>query len=785
MRKFANLESGPRGELTYPQILLVPRTRVFRWVSRCHADPRNSTDANTGYFTGKLGLGRLSGLVLLLALSSPIASLCSPTAVTDSSQPKNVLVLYPFNDTHLLAPFDALKLAVHARVSVPVNFFVEYMEADRLEDPEYEKSFSQSLQAVYRKQHLDAVIVSTTPALYFALNHRDQLFPGVPIVFNHLPDRRLPNQVSWPGVTGVTMSLDIHGSVDLVFRLQPDIQNLAIVTGSSQVEKYWLDAFRKEVSSRKEKVSLIDLSGLSPSESLQRISQIPPHTAVFFQVLPNLSAQPMLGIYELMAKIGSQIPTYCVMQNYCIGRGGIGGSLPDFDEQNAQTAALVARIFAGEKPDNIPIVHDSGARPVVDARQLKRWRISESQLPSGSVVLFRPSTVWQDHKDLILGTLAVIALQLFFILRLLYEGARKRRTLAALKESEERFRVMADSAPTLIWMAEADANITYVNQRTLDFTGAKPEALYNNGWRSFVHPDDLPRVLEANSTVLDRQKGFSKEFRLRRHDGVYRWMFDISAPRFRENGSFVGFIGSVIDVTDQRSATEALEKLGGRLIEAQEKERSLIARELHDDICQRLAMLAVKIERTMDNQDMASGLRHQAMKDAWKQCSNLAGDVQALSHELHSSILDHLGLVAAADNFCQEFAKLHQVRVEFVQQNVADSLPRDVPLSLFRVLQEALRNALKHSGVNRFYVCLRGTPAEVTLEIWDQGVGFDLQKAKANGGIGLISVEERVNLLGGSLMIESGVGLGTKIRVSIPLVESGATAEKRVAASQG
>jgi PAS domain S-box-containing protein len=354
-----------------------------------------------------------------------------------------------------------------------------------------------------------------------------------------------------------------------------------------------------------------------------------------------------------------------------------------------------------------------------------------------------------------------------------------------LKESERRFRVMADSAPTLIWMADADGEITYLNQRTLDFTGETPEALRNGGWQSLVHPDDLSRVLHANSTYLRVKAGFSKEFRLRRHDGAYRWMFDISAPRFGEDGSFLGFIGSVIDVTDQKSATEALEKLGGRLIEAQEKERSLIARELHDDICQRLAMLAVKIERTMDNQDMASGLRHQAMKDAWKQCSNLAGDVQALSHELHSSILDHLGLAAAADNFCQEFAKLHEVRVEFVQQNVPDSLPRDVPLSLFRVLQEALRNALKHSSVNRFYVCLRGTPAKVTLEIWDQGVGFDLQKAKANGGIGLISVEERVNLLGGSLMIESGVGLGTKIRVSIPLVESGATAEKRVAASQG
>jgi PAS domain S-box-containing protein len=341
---------------------------------------------------------------------------------------------------------------------------------------------------------------------------------------------------------------------------------------------------------------------------------------------------------------------------------------------------------------------------------------------------------------------------------------------------------MADSAPTLIWMTDVNGSFTYLNQRTLDFTGAKPDTLRNGGWQSLVHPDDLPGVLEANSGALRRREGFAKEFRLRRHDGVYRWMFDISAPRFLRDGSFAGFIGSVIDISDQKAATEALAKLGGRLMEAQEKERNSIARELHDDICQRLAMLSLKIENAMDHPASSSGGRHDAMKEIWDQCSNLAGDVQTLSHELHSSILDHLGLAAAVDNFCAEFSREHRVRVEFTQQNVpnSNSLPRDISLSLFRILQESVRNAFKHSGAEHCSVCLKGTPGTITLEIRDEGIGFDVQKARTNGGIGLISMHERVSLLHGSLMIESHPHHGTKIQVSLPLV--GIDAEKRASA---
>src|SRR5260370_3671542 len=143
--------------------------------------------------------------------------------------------------------------------------------------------------------------------------------------------------------------------------------------------------------------------------------------------------------------------------NYCIDREGIGGSFADLEEQNVKTAELVTRIFYGEKPDNIPVVHDSGARTVV------RWKFSESRLPPGSIVLFRPPSAWQQHKLLILVGAVVIVFQLMLILGLLRERAEQRRTVTSLKESEERFRVMADYAPTLIWMSVADAGFADLN----------------------------------------------------------------------------------------------------------------------------------------------------------------------------------------------------------------------------------------------------------------------------------------------------------------------------------
>jgi signal transduction histidine kinase len=288
-----------------------------------------------------------------------------------------------------------------------------------------------------------------------------------------------------------------------------------------------------------------------------------------------------------------------------------------------------------------------------------------------------------------------------------------------------------------------------------------------------IHPDDRPNVLNIVGTALKTRQPFSYEYRLRRSDGVYRWMLDVASPRINGDGSFAGLIGSAVDITDQKLARQALEKVSRQLIEAQEKERRRIARELHDDICQRLALLAIELQRA-DN-PRGSPPRLEGIR---KQCSDIANDLHAMSHQLHSTKLDYLGIAAALSGFCAEFSAQHEVKVEFRERDVPASLPEDIALCLFRVAQEALQNALKYSHSAEFAVELSGATGKVRLEVRDWGAGFDADHASRRNGIGLVSMQERVSLVHGRFSIESRPGEGTKISAVVPLPDGPSNEER-------
>ena len=202
-----------------------------------------------------------------------------------------------------------------------------------------------------------------------------------------------------------------------------------------------------------------------------------------------------------------------------------------------------------------------------------------------------------------------------------------------------------------------------------------------------------------------------------------------------------------------------------RLIEAQEQERTRIGRELHDDINQRLAMLALELERLQDN---PSEVRSR-VQELRKQTTEISNDVQALSHELHSSKLEYLGAIRGMKSWCKEFGERQGIQIEFNSPEVKFSLPQEIGLCLFRVLQEALHNAAKHSGVKRIEVQLREDSGEIHLIISDLGRGFDLEAAIQGRGLGLTSMHERVRLVNGTIEIESKPMGGTTIHVRIPL----------------
>jgi PAS domain S-box-containing protein len=344
------------------------------------------------------------------------------------------------------------------------------------------------------------------------------------------------------------------------------------------------------------------------------------------------------------------------------------------------------------------------------------------------------------------------------------------QTQQALVESERRFRLMADSAPVLMWMAGTDKLCTDFNKEWLRFTGRTMAQELGVGWTECVHPEDRERCLTAYNLAFDGRRQFTIEYRLRRHDGQYRSILDRGVPRFLEDGSFAGYVGCCIDISDEKEAKIIQRELGGRLMHAQEEERARIARELHDDINQRLALLANGLQSleqaSLETSESGSGKQ---VRELWQLTSEIANDIQHLSHQLHPSKLHYLGLPAAVRDLCNEFSKLHKIEVECIVQQPRPKLDETVSLTLYRVIQESLRNVVKHSGARHVKVELNGRSTLVRLRVSDDGIGFNVDHKGSRQGLGFVSMRERLRLAGGELSIWSRPSLGTQIEAVIPL----------------
>jgi PAS domain S-box-containing protein len=226
------------------------------------------------------------------------------------------------------------------------------------------------------------------------------------------------------------------------------------------------------------------------------------------------------------------------------------------------------------------------------------------------------------------------------------------------------------------------------------------------------------------------------------------------------------------DITDRIRAEQTLADMTRKLVEAQEQERARIARELHDDINQRLAMLAIELEKLQSNPSEVE-VRVRKLLNETNEISN---DVEALSHELHSSKLQYLGVVAGIRSWCKEFGERQNMEIEF-RSDVATVLPFETGVCLFRILQEALHNIVKHSGVKRVDVRLTEHSNQIHLRVSDSGKGFDVESTMQGKGLGLTSMRERVRLVNGTIAIESKPMGGTTIRVCVPL-DSGRTSQR-------
>jgi PAS domain S-box-containing protein len=343
------------------------------------------------------------------------------------------------------------------------------------------------------------------------------------------------------------------------------------------------------------------------------------------------------------------------------------------------------------------------------------------------------------------------------------------RTLAdeALRESEERFRLIANTVPVMIWMSGTDQEIKFLNQTWMDYAGRPLDAAVETLQATVLHPDEVERCRKVYDKALEQCKPFQLEHRLRRHDGEYRWVATAGVPRYNAAGSFAGYIGTSVDITERKLAEGVLSSQ--KLIEAHEEESSRIARELHDDINQRLAVVSIRLGYLTQGPPASTADFKQEIGEVSQEVANLASDIQAVSHRLHPAKLEILGLERAAAAFCEELSNRHGLTIDVHFENIPTALPRELSLSLYRVLQEALQNVVKHSGSRHAYVFLNGQIDTINMTVKDSGAGFDPLEKMRGRGLGLTSMSERLKVVGGHLSIHSQLGHGTTVQAVAPL----------------
>jgi PAS domain S-box-containing protein len=324
------------------------------------------------------------------------------------------------------------------------------------------------------------------------------------------------------------------------------------------------------------------------------------------------------------------------------------------------------------------------------------------------------------------------------------------------------------------WRWEPDTDTVVWSEELYRITGRDPgsPAVNYKEHAQLYTPESWDRLRRAVESALLTGAPYEIVLEMIRADGTHRWIMGRGEAQRDSAGRVVRLRGTVQDITERKLAEEALSRVNGRLIEAQESERARIARDLHDDIGQRLAVLAMAVAQVKGLQPDASSEILSGLDALQKQTVEIATDVQALSHELHPPRLLHLGVTAAMRGFCQELSGQKQVVIDFGHENVPGSVPPDVSLCLFRVLQEALHNGVRHSQALHFVVALRGTGNAVHLTVRDDGIGFDVDAASRGSGLGLTSMKERLKLIGGELLIESQSERGTTVLACAPVRRS-------------
>jgi PAS domain S-box-containing protein len=349
----------------------------------------------------------------------------------------------------------------------------------------------------------------------------------------------------------------------------------------------------------------------------------------------------------------------------------------------------------------------------------------------------------------------------------------RKRIQDAFRKSEARLAAGADLAGLGFYEVDfTNGGVVFADDRFREITGYSPDLAHDRGliefWLGHVHPDDRQRVLDIRQELMSgiREK-ISIEYRYVHPTHGERWLHHESRAVGRDaDGGLRGTYGVLRDITEARLSEEALRELSEHLIRAHEEERALLARELHDDVTQRLAVLAIDVGRT----ELAAGdgPHSEPMRALREGLIRLSEDIHTMAYQLHPSVLEELGLEEALRTECERVGRRNGIAISLDLDPTPAAIGKDASFCLFRVAQEALNNVTRHAGARTATVTMRRMDAGLLLEVRDDGVGFDPERSDRRKSLGLASMRERVRLVRGTLEIESAPGSGTAIIVWVP-----------------
>jgi PAS domain S-box-containing protein len=692
---------------------------------------------------------------------------------------KNVLVLHSHEANALVFLGTDRGLSTALQFSgVPIlNQFFVSLDLRRNPDPRYKKHLIEEMRIRCGHRKIDVIITMFPEALEFVLRDCRDIFSDVPIVALYLPQSLEPPKTD-RYIIGHSVTPDILGTFEIALKLVPGAKRVYVVSGTHEVDRRIEDQAHRDLKKWETRLEFYYLSHMSFQDILATLSNAPPDSVVLLLIFTQDIAGKGYTSPEMAQRLSqvSAAPIFGLL-DASLGFGITGGSLINFERIGSKAGELALDVLRGiPPPRSASGILDVPPMPMFDWRQLKRWNLSVSALPKGSIVINRELTLW-DFKYYILGGIAILLAQTALVIGLLMQRRRKEVAEISLRQKTEELDQFFNVTLDLLGIANTDGYFLRLNPAMEKILGYTREEFMAKRFFEFIHPDDLDRTQESVSLLTSQKKISSFENRYCCKDGTYRWLEWSSAPA----GNLI--YAAARDVTERKQAEQTLQekervllqnqyelrKLTGRLISAHEEERSRLARELHDDLSQRLAVISIdagKLEQQLIN---SPGPIKEKLNEMKNQVVKISADIHNLARQLHPSILDDLGLVRAIESECAAFLKREGVNIVFSRDNISNVAGKEVSLTLYRIVQEGLRNISKHACANHVSVSLKGFDQGILLSVEDDGIGFDLAEARLMPGLGLSSLRERVRLVNGELSIQSQPGEGTVITVKAPL----------------